>query len=100
MIRALHCMMDLLDALPDQKQAAREHHKVLARERKAKNDEEWCRQFREQKDEAQQEDARHERQHQPESPRLALLLGGQFAGEDGNEDDVVHAEDNLEDGER
>ena len=48
----------------------------------------------------EQEDAGAHRQQQSEAPRGRLLRRRQLPGQDGNEDDVVDAEDDLEEGER
>ena len=49
---------------------------------------------------AQQQNARDEREHQAGLPRLGLLFLGQFARKDRDEDDVVYAQNNFEYSER
>ena len=49
---------------------------------------------------AEQQDAGEERQAQTNLARLGLLIRRQFSGQDGNEDDVVDAQDYFEHRER
>ena len=91
--------MNFLHAFPDQEKSAKEHHEVFSREAMTEQREQWVDELGEQKNEAQKDDARDECEHEADVPRTGLLLGREFSGEDGDEDDVVHAEDNFEDGE-
>lgn len=111
---AFKLMVDFPDGLPKEKQSADEEHEVFAADGKLSgNDgwialvgwsllkrpwdaEDWFLQAQNNSEEQQKDNPGKHGQHEPLFAGLLLLLLGQFAGEDGNEDDVVHAEDDLQ----
>ena len=99
-VLAFEAAVDFVDAFPEEEKSAAEHDEVFAGDGVAEDVEERMDELREPKNGAEQEDARDQRDHQPEGTGAGLLLGGELPGEDGDEDDVVDAEDDLQHGER
>jgi len=108
---AFDALVDLGDALPDQEQAAGEQDQVLAGHRlrrlgQPRGGQTEGREVKQGGGETQhrrqgeeQQDARPHGQLQPQTPRPRRQGGGQPAGDDGDEDDVVDAQHDLQRGE-
>ncbi len=83
-----------------QEQAAEEQDQIAARDIVPDNGEPRRRQPDDPGEREQQHDARDHRAQQAEAACARLLRDGQLPGEDGDEDDVVDAEDDLEERQR
>ena len=93
-------VVNLAGALENQEQpAAREDHRP-ARELDTEQRHERPRQAHHPDDRQQQRDADEHREEQAHPPGALALAGGQLPRHDRDEDDVVDAEDDLQDGER
>ena len=92
--------MDLEHALGEQEQAAEQQHHIPPREAPAGELQPGLHQTREPHDREQQDDARQHRQRESAKARPVLQPRRQPLYQDGEKDDVVDAEDDLEERER
>ena len=97
---ALELVVDLEGRLGQQEQAADDQNQVAAGDVLAGDVEQRRREARHPGDRKQQGDAHPHRRQQADAPRAFPLLLLQFGGEDRDEDDIVHAKDDLEDSQR
>jgi hypothetical protein len=95
----IEAAVDLVRALGQQEEAAEDQHQVSARDLLADDGEERGREADDPAQREEQGDAHEHRHHEPEAAGLGLVLFRQLAGQDGDEDDVVDAEDDLQRGE-
>jgi hypothetical protein len=89
-------VMDLHGGLADQEEASEQQDEIAPRDVVPQHREERPRELHDPGDAEQQQDARDERPRQPQRAGLGLLLGRQLTGENGDENDVVDAEHDLE----
>jgi hypothetical protein len=101
--RALLALLALLDGLEDlarclveQEQPAAQQHQVAPAEGVAGDREQLGRQAHDPAERQQQRDARDHRERQAGAARLVALCSGEPAHQDGQEDDVVDAQHDLE----
>ena len=95
-ILPLQLVVDLPRALGHQEEAARDQDEVAPRDLVPHQDEERRGEPHDPGEAQQQQDAREHRQREPDGAGLRLLVLRQLPREDGDEDDVVDAEDELE----
>src|SRR5690606_5767377 len=93
---ALDAVPDFQRALEQQEQAAEEQDQVAARDALAHHREQVGGQAHHPGDRQQQQDARAHGQGQADKARPGLLVLGQARNQDGNEDDVVDAQDDFQ----
>ena len=92
----LELLVDLRGGLGHQEEAAAHEHQVAAGDVAPEDREERRGEPHDPADGEEERQPRAEREEEAELARLVLLRGRQPAGEDGQEDDVVDAEDDLE----
>src|SRR5690554_3681346 len=88
--------MDLERRLTEQEQAAADQNQIPSGESDIEDREELGLKPHDPRDDEQQQDARAHREAQPEDPCALSLRLGQAPDENGDENDVVDAEDDLE----
>ncbi len=93
---ALHAAVDLPGGLGDEEEAAHDEDDVAAAELEAGDLEERLREADDPVDAQQQQDAHAHRGQDADAPGPVALVVRQLVGQDGDEDDVVDAEDDLE----
>src|SRR2546423_2621209 len=93
---ALEGFVDFARALGQQKQPAGNEDQVATRYGMPEHGEERRGQSDDPRKRREERDAGDHRAEQSDAPRATLLLLGEFPRQDGNEDDVVDAEDDLE----
>jgi hypothetical protein len=107
-------VVNLLHCLPDQEQTADEEHEILPAEAQfslyariggivgwALFKRPWNREQRllhaeNEAQQSQKNETRDHRENQSSPARLRPFLRGKFAGEDGNEDDIVHSQHHFQ----
>ena len=91
--------VDLDDGFVDQEQSADDEDEVAAAELECSvaESKEWCCEADDKRGDEEQPNAHEERERETEDSCALSLLGGEFAGEDGDEDDVVDPEYQLKD---
>ncbi len=97
---AFELVVNLVRALGDQKEAADDENQVTAGNRLAERGEDRGGQAHHPRNRQQQADADEHRQRQAQLARPLALLLPQLPGQDGDEHDVVDAEDDFKDGQR
>ena len=97
---AFELVVNLVRALGDQEEAADDENQVAAGNLLAERGEERGGQPHHPRNRQQQADADEHRQRQAQLARPLALLLRQLPRQDRDEDDVVDAEDDLEDGQR
>ena len=96
LVGALQPFVQLHGALEQQEQAAGEQDQIAAGERLVENSEQRRGQGDQPGDAGQQHQAHDQRQDQANHPRPVALGGRQLVGEDGDEDQIVDAKDDLQ----
>src|ERR1044072_4984094 len=91
-------VVNLERTLADQEQAAADQDQSPPRDLMSDRAEERRRQLDDPGQREQQRDTRQHRAEQPDAPRPRLLRRRQLSGQDRDEDDVVYAEHDLEEG--
>ncbi len=97
---AFQPVVDLVSALGDEEESAEDEHEIAPRDLLAKDGEERRRELHDPAEREQQQDPHQHRQHQTDLAGPLLLGLGELSRQDGEEDDVVDAQDDLEDRER
>src|SRR5829696_6694654 len=100
MLLAFEPFVDFERRLSEQEEPAADQDQVAAGNALAENREQRRRQAYYPRNRHQQQNAHHHRGHQPGAPRLQLIRRRQLARQDRDEDDVVDAENDFEEGER
>ncbi len=96
----LELVVDLDRRLPDEEEATGEQDEVAPGDAVAHHREQVAGQPHHPADGEEEPEPRHEGDDEPQLAGLRLLLPREAAGEDGEEDDVVDAQDDLHEGER
>src|SRR5262249_19841918 len=91
----LQLVVDLPRGLEDEEETAREQDEVASGHAAPQDLEEGTGEAHDPRDREQQADAHADGEDEAEPAREALLPGGEAADQDGDEDDVVDAEDDL-----
>ena len=97
---AFHGLVDLGGALPDQEQAAQDQDQVAPGDLHAEHAEQRRHQSDDPGQHQQQADAHEHRHEKPEAPRKLALFLRQLVHQDRDEDDVVDAQHQFEQGQR
>jgi hypothetical protein len=85
-------------SLPQQEQATEQQHQVTAADADAEDVEEVGLEAHDPAEREQQQQARDHGEAQAQAAGLVAHVGGQAADQDGDEDDVVNAEDDFQGG--
>lgn len=88
--------MYLVRALKEQEEAADDQYQISSRDRISKDGEERRRQTHHPREREEQYHAHHESEREPDETRTRLILFRKTSRQDRDEDDVVNAQDKLE----
>ena len=100
LLLAFQPIVDLDRRLGEQEQAAADQDEVASGDAAAEHGEERSGEADDPGNRQQQQDPHQHRRQQADPPRPRLLVVRQLARQNGDEDDVVDAEDHLEEGQR